>query len=94
VIDRFDDEPAGIGFFAFGAVVEALYCVEALTKSASVGVVDCAKRFLDLLDAADDRESAGLCDLGVEWLGGPTVEAEQRLQHGVLDQARRLVGDT
>ena len=94
VIERFDDEPAGSGFFAFGAVVEALYCAEALTKSASVGVVNCANRFLDLLDAADGGESAGLCDLGVEWLGAPTVEAEQRLEQGVVDHARRLVENT
>ena len=61
IIDRYpNDEPDGAGFFAFGAVVSIYYATETLINDSLAGVVNAAKRFLDVLGAADDDGCAGL----------------------------------
>jgi hypothetical protein len=73
IIERFEEEPDGPGFFAFGAVVALYYACRA-TQGDSEAAVNCAKRFLDVLGFADDDGEPGLFDAAVSYLALPSPD--------------------
>jgi hypothetical protein len=77
IVDRFDEEPAGPGFYALGAVVALHYASGAVQGNAEAAV-NCAKRFLDLLGHADDEGESGLFDAAVGYVALPSPD-ERRL---------------
>ena len=90
VVERFTDEPDGAGFFAFGAVVYLLYACQAVGGDRD-GAVNCAKRFLDLLGAADDDGQAGLYDESLDYLAAPSTNRRVALVARVRAHAEALV---
>lgn len=90
VVERFSDEPGGAGFFAFGAVVHLLYACQAVRGDPD-GAVNCTKRFLDLLGAADDDGQVGLYDESLRYLAAPSPNRRLALVTRVRAHAEALV---
>jgi hypothetical protein len=87
-----DDEPDGAGFFAFAAIVSVYYAAEALMGAAIVGLLNGAKRFLDVLSAADDDRGAGVFTAGHDYLLEPNQTKASSLRNLVRIDAERLRG--
>jgi hypothetical protein len=82
IFDRYpDDEPGGAGFFAFAVVVSLYYATETLLEDSTVGVINAAKRFLDVLGAADDDRGAGVLVAGQDYLLEPNDTKLSSLRH-------------
>jgi hypothetical protein len=71
VVERQDEQPNGPGFYAFGAVVLTLYAADVLLGEDDEAIVNVAKRFLDLLGAADDDGESGMYGLAVRFFDEP-----------------------
>jgi hypothetical protein len=91
IIDQYpDDEPDGAGFFAFAAVVSIYYATETLMEDSPLGVVNAAKRFLDVLGVADDDRRTGSFAAAQEYLLDPSETKASSLRELVRGDAERL----
>jgi len=88
VIDRFDEEPDGNGFFVLGAVVAMFYAAQAVEDPA-VGVVNASARLRDIAGFADDDGLAGAYELAVRWLRTRSDADAQALSELIASDARR-----
>jgi hypothetical protein len=88
-----DEEPQGLAWFAFGAVVAWVYAADANTTSASDGVVHTFNRVSELLDEIDndlgDTQLLNKLLLVMNGLGG-TTESWATLSQGVREAVDRL----
>ena len=88
-----DEEPQGLAWFAFGAVVAWVYAADANTTSASDGVVHTFNRVSELLDEIDedlgDTQLLNRLLLVMNGLGG-TTESWATLSQGVREAVDRL----
>ena len=91
-MDR-DEEPEGLAWFAFGAVVAWVYAADANTTSPSDGVAQTFNRVSELLDEIDedlgDTQLLNRLLLVMNGLGG-TTESWATLSQGVQEAADRL----
>ena len=70
-IDRFDEEPEGPGFYAFGAVV-SLYYAELHAHGVPNGALNAVKRFLRPAGGGQDDGESGLYDDAISYLTAPS----------------------
>jgi hypothetical protein len=88
-IDRFDEEPEGPGFYAFGAVVSLYYASCTLTGVPN-GALNAVKRFLDLLGTAEDDGESGLYDDAISYLTAPSGVKRDSLVTNVAAHATSI----
>lgn len=86
IIDRYDDEPDGAGFYAFGAVVSVYYASRAVAGEITAGI-NAVKRFLDLVGCADDDGETGLHDEGIRYVLSPSTKSRDALRARVASHA-------
>lgn len=93
LLDSFEEEPPGNGFYALAAVVALEYAAYAVVTDPNQGVMWAMARLEDVLFNADDEGWGGLYDQTRAWLRHLDSAGEEQLRSVVEADARRRSGD-